>query len=103
MFLAVLTMLGNLLSDLLYGAVDPRIRLKVERRRDNVKKNNKMQIRKLQKQAAENKSMESPLETCDEAPVQKQAGDRRTDLFRSHDRSLYCGTNRISVFRYYSN
>ena len=28
MFLAVLTMLGNLLSDLLYGAVDPRIRLK---------------------------------------------------------------------------
>ena len=21
-----------------------------------------------------------PLETCDEAPVQKQAGDRRTDL-----------------------
>ena len=28
MFLAVLTMLGNLLSDLLYGAVAPRIRLK---------------------------------------------------------------------------
>ena len=28
MFLSVLTMLGNLISDLLYGAVDPRIRLK---------------------------------------------------------------------------
>lgn len=28
MFLSVLTMVGNLISDLLYGAVDPRIRLK---------------------------------------------------------------------------
>lgn len=28
MFLAVLTMLGNLISDVLYGVVDPRIRLK---------------------------------------------------------------------------
>ena len=28
MFLAVLVMVGNLLSDILYGVVDPRIRLK---------------------------------------------------------------------------
>ena len=26
-FLAVLTLLGNLLSDILYGVVDPRVRL----------------------------------------------------------------------------
>lgn len=59
--------------------------------------------KKIAKQAAENKSMESPWRLAMKRLSKKQAGDRRTDLFRSHDRSLYCGTNRISVFRYYSN
>ena len=59
--------------------------------------------KKIAKQAAENKSMESPWRLAMKRLSRNKLAIAGLILFRSHDRSLYCGTNRISVFRYYSN